>query len=120
MWRYVNTDELYHYGVKGMKWGHRKNSSSDKRSDNKSESSKGKSTALKIVAGIGVAALATVAVGAAVKYGKTATNRIVNSIGSKPIKDIEYIPSKVEQRAGMARWARYQGRKDIRLNIPNL
>ena len=24
MWRYNYTDELYHYGVKGMRWGHRK------------------------------------------------------------------------------------------------
>ena len=24
MWQYQNTDELYHYGVIGMRWGHRK------------------------------------------------------------------------------------------------
>lgn len=27
MWRYTHTDELYHYGVPGMRWGHRRNRS---------------------------------------------------------------------------------------------
>ena len=26
MWQYNNTDELYHYGVLGMRWGHHKSS----------------------------------------------------------------------------------------------
>lgn len=31
MWQYNYTDELYHYGVKGMRWGHRKQQKLEKK-----------------------------------------------------------------------------------------
>ena len=32
MWRYTHTDELMHYGVPGMRWGHRKSNVHDDHS----------------------------------------------------------------------------------------
>ena len=36
MWEYKHTDELYHYGVPGMKWGVRKQSGSSSKGGSKS------------------------------------------------------------------------------------
>ena len=117
MWQYKHTDELYHYGVPGMKWGRRKSSSSEQKSDENSRASKGKSKAAKILAGIGVAAVAAVAVGAAVKYGKSAMGEVLKNMSSKPIKMIEHIPNKARQKAAISRWARNPGQKLTDLNI---
>ena len=100
MWQYKHTDELYHYGVPGMRWGKRKGTSSEQKTDENSRASKGKSTAAKILAGIGIAAVATVAVGAAVKYGKPAA--------SAALKSFEHIaPNWKKSKASSVRWSRY-------------
>ena len=59
MWQYQNTDELYHYGVLGMKWGHRKSPEINRAMDNynrakgrvAAESANLRRKGLKIIAG---------------------------------------------------------------------
>ena len=51
MWRYVNTSELYHTGVLGMKWGHHKH-----KIATNNKNSKKLSTGKKIAIGVGVGA----------------------------------------------------------------
>lgn len=94
MWQYTPTEELYHWGVKGMRWGHRKakdsgggtgkpKSKQDQIDELKSDMAKMKNkqkakTAAKIALGtIGAAAVTTVAV----KTGKRALNVLLYGDG---------------------------------------
>lgn len=114
MWQYKHTDELYHYGVPGMRWGKRKSTSTEEKSAENSRASRGKSKAAKILASIGIAA---VAVGAAVKYGKPAVQNVLKTLRSRPLKMSEHIPNKARQKAAISRWARNPGQKLSELNI---
>lgn len=53
MWAYNNLDELYHHGILGMKWGHRKAQIKNIKKDNKK---KQWSTKKKILVGASITA----------------------------------------------------------------
>lgn len=89
--------ELYHHGVKGMKWGHRKAKESSGGSSRKSakkqltpeqKAARRKKIAIAAVAIAGTAAVTT----AGVMYGKnrTVVNAAVKSFGKKAITEIRF------------------------------
>lgn len=53
MWEYIPTEELYHHGVKGQKWGVRKKKKSQSSKSAKSKTNKGRKVALGLLAAIG-------------------------------------------------------------------
>lgn len=81
-------DELYHYGVKGMRWGVRHD---PERSGNNRSSRKGMSTAKKVAIGVGVAAaVAGVTYVAVTKrnngLARAAVSKALRAHGGRPIK----------------------------------
>ena len=97
MWEYNYTNELYHYGIRGMKWGVRRyqnkdgsytNTGKKRRSQDPETIQKRKATAKKVA--IGLAAVGTVAAAAAL-YGKNsdAINKMIASVGKKTVSGIK-------------------------------
>ena len=87
----MHNGELYHYGVKGMKWGHRKApeiSTSPTASSNGQQSSaqkiaNGKATATKVLAIIGGVTVAAAATAGAVYAGKAIAKSIKNRVAAR-------------------------------------
>ena len=97
MWEYNHTNELYHYGVKGMKWGVRRyqnkdgsytNAGKKRRSADPETIQKRKATAKKVA--IGLAAVGTVAAATAL-YGRNSAliNEMVSYYGKTTVSSIK-------------------------------
>ena len=104
MWEYNYnySNELYHYGIRGMKWGVRRyqnkdgsytNAGKKRRSADPETIQKRKDTAKKVA--IGLAAVGTVAAATAL-YGKNSEviNKMMVSVGKKTVSGIKAASSK--------------------------
>lgn len=106
MWTYNTTPELYHYGVKGMKWGVRRYQNKDgsltpagkKRysgeANNTDEAVKDKARKRKIIVGTAAATIALAAIGSAVIY-KHKTSSYRASINTNSLKIGKYAVDKM-------------------------
>ena len=78
----IYNGELYHHGVKGMRWGKRRYTKPDgSLNDLQKQTKKGKSVAKKALIGIGAVSAAAVGTGAYLKYTKSG-QAFVNSVES--------------------------------------
>lgn len=109
MWKYQNTDELYHHGVLGMRWGHRKarQTSSDVKtkkaktsSNNSSNTKKKMSKAKKVAIGTAAVAAALAAGYGAYKLVKVHKEKVAN--GKKVIEQLEKMSMESRVKKGVA------------------
>lgn len=123
---FVNEDELWHYGVKGMKWGVRKDRDTHSKQTEmpKRGLSDRQKNAIKIGATIAATALAAYggyklaesgSLTSLIKRGKDANDRLMNKIGSK--RSNEYDGENLHDKIDIQFFARKaSSRKTIQLN----
>lgn len=110
MWTYKHSDEIYHHGVKGMKWGVKKSSStigSGKKSKPHAveDDKKNKIKKIKKAATVGgAAATGTIAAaGALSAIGKVATSGVsaVSKVGQAALKSLSFLGESVSSIFGL-------------------